>query len=319
MTILQNTTEQECQEHVDSIHGGFDLTFLPIRKIFTLIFIHDQEHDQLLLGQKQRGPLLGQWNGFGGKVEKGLESTNDSAARELQEEAFVKAPLFPIGFIQWVVSRSGDIDPEDKTVYPYRDIMVVYKSHSLELCSSDSDLEIVNLKSQSSKRITEFKASDEMAPRWWDVDALPWEFMRVNHKVWYPFMLADRPYRGVYWYDTTLVNVEADQDSSTKKDNAQRENAKEVWVEDLEKRCVEFGTQPVGNMPSVQEKDMKLSEYAAKLGLSGVCYSTSIEHADQHTKVQSYPEPTPNRNLDEAWMKAAIAQAENEWIHIKIS
>ncbi|KAK3817911.1 MAG: hypothetical protein JOS17DRAFT_673978, partial [Linnemannia elongata] len=116
----------------------------------------------LLLGKKQRGPLLGQWNGFGGKVEKGLETITESAARELAEEAFLKAPLFPIGSIQWVVESNPESSVKEAA---YRDVMI-------------------------------FQASDEMAPGWWDVDGLPWENMRINHKVWYPFMLADRPFRG---------------------------------------------------------------------------------------------------------------------------
>ncbi|KAK3822711.1 MAG: hypothetical protein J3Q66DRAFT_271635, partial [Benniella sp.] len=122
----------------------------------------------LLLGKKQRGALLGQWNGFGGKVEYGLETIAESAARELKEEAFLSAPLFPIGFIQWAVSSPGEAT--------YRDVMVVFKAHSCQWIDPP--------------------ASDEMAPAWWDIDALPWDAMRINHKIWYPFMLADRPYRG---------------------------------------------------------------------------------------------------------------------------
>ncbi|KAG9067138.1 hypothetical protein KI688_011919 [Linnemannia hyalina] len=74
------------------------------------------------------------------------------------------------------------------------------------------------------QRITEFQASDEMAPGWWDIDGLPWEDMRINHKAWYPFMLADRPFRGVYWYETRTSVEEGAL-------NAQRETVKEIWKE----------------------------------------------------------------------------------------
>ncbi|KAI8350071.1 hypothetical protein B0O80DRAFT_428722 [Mortierella sp. GBAus27b] len=197
----------------ESLDADRELSSLRLRKIFTLIFIHDKEHGQLLLGQKQRGALLGQWNGFGGKVEPGIETVAESAARELKEEAFLTAPLFPIGFIQWVVSSPGEVT--------YRDVMVVYKAHSCNLAdpsttssqnapatpiSGSSSTPYPTDMDQSQKapeRITEFKASDEMAPAWWDIDMLPWKAMRVNHRVWYPFMLADRPYKGVYWYQMT--------------------------------------------------------------------------------------------------------------------
>ncbi|KAF9113070.1 hypothetical protein BGX27_002275 [Mortierella sp. AM989] len=326
----------------------FNLAFINIRKIFTLIFIHDIEHNQLLLGQKQRGALLGQWNGFGGKVERGLESIAESAARELEEEAFIKAPLFPIGFIQWVVFRSGDNDEDDNTIYPYRDIMVVFKAHSFEQVSSaesesESEPGVLTesrstsmteflalspsaeahasfqppVQAQASGRITEFKPSDEMAPAWWDINSLPWEYMRINHKVWYPFMLADRPYRGVYWYQTTRANVATDKDGA-KKDNAQRENAQEVWVEDLKRRCFQFGTQPIGGKSSKSGDDGDtLNGYASQLGVSETCYSSTLSSAEQKNRQEANPqlksEPTRNQYIDEEWLRTAIARAEHEW------
>ncbi|KAI8602305.1 hypothetical protein EDD21DRAFT_352877 [Dissophora ornata] len=251
MTISQGSTRSESQ-NLDSRETQFDLTSVPIRKIFTLIFIHDKQHQQLLLGQKQRGALLGQWNGFGGKVERGVETIDESAARELQEEAFITAPLFPIGFVQWVV-----ISSDEPT---YRDVMVIYKAHSLNPISAplsmlseapaSSKADIQKPQDQRTKqRITEFKPSDEMAPAWWDIDRLPWDSMRTGHRVWYPLMLADRPFRGVYWYDMVRVTATAESAGTSAKAgsqaNAQRENFEEVWVEDLKKRCFQFGTRPV--------------------------------------------------------------------------
>ncbi|KAF9349165.1 Nudix (Nucleoside diphosphate linked moiety X)-type motif 1 [Mortierella sp. AD094] len=340
MTIPQEShekTQEQCIQHTkeaeesdnsernDSREDEFNLKFLRIRKIFTLIFIHDIEHNQLLLGQKQRGALLGQWNGFGGKVERGLESIAESAARELKEEAFIKAPLFPIGFIQWVVTRSGNNNCDDKTAYPYRDIMIVYKAHSLErtpstttepdsMSASESPAE-----AQTSGRITEFEPSDEMAPAWWDVDLLPWDSMRINHKVWYPFMLADRPYRGVYWYQTTRANVAATDrgDGAEKNGNAQRENAQEIWVEDLEKRRFQFGTRPIGGRLSDKDYDDEALEgFSRQVGVSGTCYSSiidSVVQENRHNLKQLKSEPTPNQHIDEGWLLTAIARAEQEW------
>ncbi|KAF9099993.1 Nudix (Nucleoside diphosphate linked moiety X)-type motif 1 [Mortierella sp. GBA35] len=301
------------QGMVDPKDSSFDLSFLPIRKIFTLIFIHDLEHHQLLLGQKQRGPLLGQWNGFGGKVEKGQESITESAARELQEEAFLTAPLFPIGFIQWVVESNNDP--------AYRDIMIVYKAHSLQQLPSTTTTTTPShsepqhdqeqQQQQTSDRVTEFQASDEMAPAWWDIDRLPWENMRINHKVWYPFLLADRPYRGVYWYET---RSSVDEGAA----NAQRETVKEIWIEDLAKRCVQFGDRPLprssngsrGRNDSQDDNGEMLEMYARQLELYGSCYLSG----GREDKEVDRAEPSVNRLLDDRWLQDTIAEVEQDWL-----
>jgi ADP-ribose pyrophosphatase YjhB (NUDIX family) len=264
---------------------------------------------------------LGQWNGFGGKVEKGIESIAESAARELQEEAFLNAPLYPIGFIQWVVESAPSNSSNEPT---YRDIMIVYKAHSLQpvptILSSQSvqqrsnvtplhNINNSNNNNNSTQRMTGFLASDEMAPAWWDIDNLPWTDMRINHKVWYPFMLADRPYRGVYWYETrTSVEPGAK--------NAQRETVKEIWVEDLSKRRVQFGDRSLSkNMSDGVEKEGKaLETYARQLNLVGACYLS--ESNAGHAVIENEPdlsEPKVNRGLGGTWLRDAIAQVEKGW------
>ncbi|KAG4070235.1 hypothetical protein HA402_003925 [Bradysia odoriphaga] len=54
-------------------------------KLFTLVFVFDDDKQRLLLGLKKRGFGLGKYNGFGGKVEEN-ESIDDAALRELNEE-----------------------------------------------------------------------------------------------------------------------------------------------------------------------------------------------------------------------------------------
>ncbi|KAF9941392.1 hypothetical protein BGZ65_003972 [Modicella reniformis] len=295
---------------------------LRIRKIFTLIFIHDRDHEQLLLGQKQRGPLVGQWNGFGGKVEKALETVAESAARELQEEAFLSAPLFPIGFIQWVVSS-----PEEPT---YRDIMVVYKAHSYELVPPPTVPVIESLSAaaaaaaaaeKTSQRIEKFNPSDEMAPAWWNIDLLPWYAMRINHKIWYPHMLANRPYAGVYWYQ--MSRSIAPEGAH----NAHRETAQEIWIEDLGKRHFEYGTRPVGGNNNHDhddhdnDDDATLTKFVRRIDVSEDGYNTRISNNREEMSGGGYQvekqhmmDPTPNHAIDEQWLLAAIAKAEQEWV-----
>ncbi|KAG0280560.1 hypothetical protein BGZ96_001521 [Linnemannia gamsii] len=331
--MTTSTTSQEHRDHEGSplqpnVNGStttkttgpsdsaFDLSLFPIRKIFTLIFIHDLQHNQLLLGKKQRGPLLGQWNGFGGKVERGLETIGESAARELAEEAFLEAPLFPVGCIQWVVESS----PESVTKDPaYRDVMIVYKAHSLQPFTSPDPAQQHNLpttKKTTPQRIIEFKASDEMAPGWWDINGLPWEDMRINHKLWYPFMLADRPFRGVYWYETRTSVEEGAL-------NAQRETAKEIWVEDLARRSIQFGDRSLHFNDA--KEGVKVGEgetwegYARQLDLDGGCFAAEMSDDGKGVtnlgKETGWPEPTVNRELDDVWLRNDIAQAEQTWLN----
>lgn len=307
-----------------------------------------------MLGKKQRGPLLGQWNGFGGKVERGLDkSILQSAARELLEEAFIRAPLFPIGFIQWVVAPSEDSQgSEDET---YRDVMVVYKAHSIgsfshdqqardPLLSSDSSMSslpaaseaqsVQCLPSEQQKQplCTEFKASEEMAPAWWPIDHLPWESMRINHKVWYPFLLADRPFAGVYWYETRssfpgdegLNDNQVTKNQPLRKENAQRETVKEIWVEDLEKRFFQFGMRRIGSsldhiQDRLEEDQRLLRDFALRMGLKGACYHGGVvdilqDREEQLGTHELGPVPVRSDVIDEGWLDGAIAKAEEDWM-----
>jgi len=75
------------------------------RKLYTNAFI--VQDGKILLGYKKRGFGVNKYNGFGGKVDPG-ETLAQAAARELQEEAGIEAPLqhagtflFLITGVQW--------------------------------------------------------------------------------------------------------------------------------------------------------------------------------------------------------------------------
>jgi len=75
------------------------------RKLYTNAFI--VQDGKILLGYKKRGFGAHKYNGFGGKVDPG-ETPAQAAARELQEEACIEAPLehagtllFRINSVQW--------------------------------------------------------------------------------------------------------------------------------------------------------------------------------------------------------------------------
>lgn len=235
----------------------------------------------------------------------------------------MEAPLFPVGSIQWVVETSPESVTRDLA---YRDVMIVYKAHSFQpLPSAHPDPAQqqnpptkTNTATAIPERIIEFKASDEMAPGWWDIDRLPWEDMRVNHKLWYPFMLADRPFRGVYWYETWASVEEGAL-------NAQRETAKEIWVEDLARRSIQFGDRSLhsrGTKEGVRVGEGETWEgYAKQLGLDGGCFAAEIGEYEKGVKnlgkETGWPEPTVNRELDDVWLRNDIAQAEQTWLNTR--
>ncbi|KAF9226404.1 hypothetical protein BS17DRAFT_682027, partial [Gyrodon lividus] len=72
--------------------GGCEHEWRPLerRRLYTNAFVISG--NKLLLGMKKRGFGVGLYNGFGGKVEPG-ETPAQAAARELQEESGIDAPL----------------------------------------------------------------------------------------------------------------------------------------------------------------------------------------------------------------------------------
>ena len=66
---------------------------------YTMIFI--QQHDQLLLLNRKKPPLMGLWTGVGGKIEPG-ETPEVSAKREVLEETGLRvSDLSFRGIVKW--------------------------------------------------------------------------------------------------------------------------------------------------------------------------------------------------------------------------
>lgn len=115
---------------------------------------------------KKRGLGAGLWNGFGGKVEVN-ETVRDSAKREMKEECGIDVPsLAFVGLVKF------NMTVENKTI-----IVHVFKT------------------SEFSGSITE---SEEMAPKWFDTDSLPYDNMWPDDRIWYPDMLEDKLILGEY-------------------------------------------------------------------------------------------------------------------------
>lgn len=111
---------------------------------------------KVLLGMKKRGHGEGYWNGFGGKRGEN-ETMIESALREIEEEA---------GIIPTDLKEIGTIDFSIFETYVYT--------------------------------FSEFKGkpaeTEEMQPKWFDIDKLPYSKMWEGDKIWFPLVLDDKKF-----------------------------------------------------------------------------------------------------------------------------
>ena len=137
------------------------------KKILTLCIIH--QYPKILLGMKKRGYGEGKWNGFGGKVEKG-ETIEKGAIREMKEESGIK------------ISRMNKLGILEFT---YQD------------GSENMEVHIFCVK--------EFKGSpiesEEMRPKWFHIDEIPYNQMWSDDKYWLPMFLDERSFRGKFIFN----------------------------------------------------------------------------------------------------------------------
>lgn len=127
---------------------------------------------QILLAMKKRGFGEGKWNGVGGKLEPG-ETIEQALVRECQEEIGV-TPLehrqvAELDFVQ-------DADTRE----PWHMYVYVYVSESWE------------------GEITE---SEEMMPKWFDTDRIPFNAMWDDDEFWLPQVLAGQKVTGEFTFD----------------------------------------------------------------------------------------------------------------------
>ena len=116
---------------------------------------------------KKRGFGRGKWNGVGGKVEPG-ETLVQAAIRELDEEIGVKA-------LPKNLEKVGSI-----------------KFHFPTNSGWNQHMHIFFIKKWSGKPIE----TDEMSPKWYEKENLPYESMWVDDPYWLPNVLAGKKVEG---------------------------------------------------------------------------------------------------------------------------
>ncbi|XP_047024343.1 oxidized purine nucleoside triphosphate hydrolase-like [Helicoverpa zea] len=140
-----------------------------VKKLFTLVFI--RREDQILLGLKKRGFGMNKWNGFGGKVEPN-ETILEAAARELKEECCL-------------------------TVKPSDLKNIAHLEFTFE---GEPILMDVRVFSTSIFEGTP-KETEEMRPKWFRHEDVPFDDMWLDDKLWFPYMLQGKKFFGHFHYE----------------------------------------------------------------------------------------------------------------------
>ena len=136
------------------------------KKIMTLAIPHQGR--KVLLGMKKRGFGKGRWNGFGGKLEPG-ETIENSAKRELKEEAGIEVGKF---------EKLGIID------FEFENNPEILEVHIFKVCEFSG----------------EPKESEEMMPKWFFVDEIPFKDMWSDDPYWLPLFLQGKKFRGYFLF-----------------------------------------------------------------------------------------------------------------------
>ncbi|CAG4992395.1 unnamed protein product [Colias eurytheme] len=151
-----------------------------VKKVFTLVFL--RKDSEILLGFKKRGFGVNKWNGFGGKLEPN-ESIVEAAARELKEECCVDV-------------RTGDLKNIAHLEFTFEGEPTLM---DVRVFSTDIFQGIP-------------QETDEMRPKWFHCDQVPFDDMWPDDRIWFPYMLKGILFYGKFHYkglDTILnYNIE---------------------------------------------------------------------------------------------------------------
>lgn len=150
-----------------------------LRKVTLCFLLKD---NQILLAMKKRGFGMGRWNGVGGKPQEG-ESILDTAKREAFEEIGVNIKsLEHVATLNFLFPDT----PEDKN---WNQQVIVYFVRDWE---------------------GEPVESEEMKPKWFSFDNIPYEEMWEDDLYWIPLVLKNQTVTGSFTFnnDQKLQNHE---------------------------------------------------------------------------------------------------------------
>ncbi|KAJ0176933.1 hypothetical protein K1T71_006942 [Dendrolimus kikuchii] len=141
---------------------------MSLKKLYTLVFL--KNNGEVLLGLKKRGFGVNKWNGFGGKVEIN-ESIIEAAVRELKEESCMlvqPSDLRNVGHLEFTFEG-------DRLMMDVR----VFTASTFEGLATETE---------------------EMIPKWYKFQDIPYDKMWLDDKYWFQYMLNDKFFYATFHY-----------------------------------------------------------------------------------------------------------------------
>jgi 8-oxo-dGTP diphosphatase / 2-hydroxy-dATP diphosphatase len=133
----------------------------------TLVIIH--KNSKVLLGMKKRGFGKGRWNGFGGKLNH-KETVIAAAKREVLEEVGIEINNFKLLgelHFRWLGKK---------------EILEVHIFKATEYSGKPAE-------------------SEEMKPRWFSTDKIPFKKMWPDDIFWFKYFLKDNKFKGSFVFN----------------------------------------------------------------------------------------------------------------------
>jgi ADP-ribose pyrophosphatase YjhB (NUDIX family) len=144
----------------------------------TLLFLYKPKEKEILLGMKKRRFGEGKWNGVGGKLNEG-ETVKDALVRETKEEINVEIDskdLTRVAILNFSFQNSPEWDQETHVFF-------------IEKWNGDPS------------------ESEEMNPKWYSVNSLPFENMWVDDPFWLPRVLEGKKIKASFLFNDTGDNI----------------------------------------------------------------------------------------------------------------
>ena len=138
----------------------------------TLCFLIEKDRSQILLGRKKRGFAVNKYNGFGGKVDSN-ETIEEAALRELFEETCVVSStenLQKVGKLNFYFPVNKHWN---QTVHVF--LIEKWQNEPME--------------------------SEEMEPKWFNFDDLPFSQMWQDDLHWLPLVLKGKKVEANFYFN----------------------------------------------------------------------------------------------------------------------